>query len=248
MKLPRNVHLSLHVTSVEYIYDMDDNDNEPAKVIYSCVWVEVLWCYHAEDVRAEEQSFADHMGKYELAESDHVSIVNVTCIEWLGHVNVRRFAERDLSNRSIASDELYIQWKIAVKVRGRAGCDTSLESARVMSQRNQLPALVKNKTTYSIELDQAFLALLRTLVAHGGIHGTSGNGMIMCSADAALQFTLLRGHLEENWNQLLDVEDAWPMEYPHCTSMSNPSLLIFPDLVDSVEFKSQSTDNSVLLP
>lgn len=26
-------------------------------------------------------SFADHMGKYELAESDHVSIVNVTCIE-----------------------------------------------------------------------------------------------------------------------------------------------------------------------
>jgi len=26
-------------------------------------------------------SFADHMGEHELAESDHTSIVNITCIE-----------------------------------------------------------------------------------------------------------------------------------------------------------------------
>lgn len=81
-------------------------------------------------------------------------------------------------------------------------------------QSNQLPAIVKNTTTYPIYLEQAFLGLLRTPVARGGIHGTAGNGMIMCSADAALQFALLQGYLDHNWDQLLDLQGAWPIDYP----------------------------------
>ncbi|KAH0834638.1 hypothetical protein J3R83DRAFT_10146 [Lanmaoa asiatica] len=91
------------------------------------------------------------------------------------------------------------------------------------SSNNQLPVLVKDKTTYPIVLDKAFLDLLRTPVARGGIHGTAGNGIIVCSIDAVLALALRQGHLDHNWKQLMGSEEVWPkdspIEYfacPHC--------------------------------
>ncbi|KAI9453581.1 hypothetical protein HD554DRAFT_2179393 [Boletus coccyginus] len=175
IRVPRNVYRSPRATSVEYVYDNDDADDEPTRVLFSAddtvaihpsgelflnsdgevplmsywfgkitrlflqprqrgaghhVWVEVQWLYRAEDLRTENESFADHMGEYELADSDHLSIVDITCIEQ--HVNIKRFDERGLSTEAFPSNELYMRWKITVKLKGRPGCDTTLQSARVI--------------------------------------------------------------------------------------------------------------------
>lgn len=84
------------------------------------------------------------MGAYELVDSDHISVVDVTCIESefnhnvqnhyslslpSEHIDIRWFQEREVAVDPIDPGELYVRWKISTKLKEKAGCDTILSSA-----------------------------------------------------------------------------------------------------------------------
>ncbi|KIJ58744.1 hypothetical protein HYDPIDRAFT_171141 [Hydnomerulius pinastri MD-312] len=185
------------------------------------VWVEVRWFYRVKDLPTSEPSFADHMGEYELVDSDHTSVIDITCIE----------------------SELYTCWRVATKLKEKPGRDAVLLSATLKdptkfcvedcamrlydTRRSQrfcrhcrrwfhrrcirhlvmgrndadLPIIVQKNTTYLVTLDPDFLRLVRTPIARGGVHGISGNAKVMCSVEEALTYACQNDHLASDWKQ-----------------------------------------------
>lgn len=80
---------------------------------------------------------------------------------------------------------------------------------------NDMPAIVKDKTTFSAVLDAEFLRLVRTPIARGGVHGIAGNGKVMSSIEVILRHACEVGYLPQtdDWKQSIGTQISWPSDY-----------------------------------
>ncbi|KAG2029293.1 hypothetical protein BDR03DRAFT_1018593 [Suillus americanus] len=76
------------------------------------VWLEIQWYYRNVDLKDVGVNLAAYVGEYELVLSDHLSVVDICCVEDLA--TIVPYDEGDLAQPQIPAGTLYNRWSIDI--------------------------------------------------------------------------------------------------------------------------------------
>ncbi|KAG2046773.1 hypothetical protein BDR06DRAFT_977246 [Suillus hirtellus] len=76
------------------------------------LWLKMKWYYRRVDLQDIYVDIADFVGDYELVRSDHMSLVDMHCVE--GHAIIQTYHEADLGQSKISPATLHCRWQIQI--------------------------------------------------------------------------------------------------------------------------------------
>ncbi|KAG1834024.1 hypothetical protein DFJ58DRAFT_847707 [Suillus subalutaceus] len=179
------------------------------------VWLDIQWYYRKVDLEDEGVDLAASVGEYELVLSDHISVVDMCCVE--DHATILPYDEGDLTQPQIPIGRPYNRWTIDItfsrnrrmvymEERYCRKCNQWFNEECVASLGRQLRRNVKAgvQSMYSdISFDPQFLSLLTLPIRRGASCGVVGNGMILVKGGELMDEARILGQLPEGWKEIM---------------------------------------------
>ncbi|KAG1790111.1 uncharacterized protein HD556DRAFT_1310895 [Suillus plorans] len=167
------------------------------------VWLDIQWYYRRVDLEDAGVDLAESIGEYELVLSDHISLVDMMCIE--DHATIIKYDECNLAQHPVPPETPYHRWNVTIKFarhRKDVNIDDALELHTDQVPESKLPA-----TYDGIQLEEDFVAILIMPICRGGPYGVVGNGWIYSRARSLLKEVRVNGKLPNGWKASLTETD-----------------------------------------
>ncbi|KAG1720424.1 uncharacterized protein EDB91DRAFT_1088861 [Suillus paluster] len=156
------------------------------------------WYYRRMDLEDNGVDLAQYMGEYELVLSDHISLVDMTCVE--DHALIVSYDEGNISQRQLPPETPYHRWNVEIKF---------VKSRTKVRLHDRRPTPVLPAIYNDIQLEAEFLTMFTMPICRGGPFGVVGNGSIYSRAKLLLREARTHGSMPEAWRDILGtIEDV----------------------------------------